>query len=57
LLKIYNTSGQQLKSIPLNNKGYGSVTINGGEFDAGVYIYALIIDEQEIDTKKMILTE
>ena len=34
-----------------------SVAINGSQLTAGMYLYALIIDNQVIDTKKMILTE
>lgn len=54
---IYNMNGTQLKSIPLNQKGEGSITIDGGEFNAGMYLYALITDGQVIDTKRMILTD
>ena len=34
-----------------------SVAINGSQLTEGMYLYALIIDNQVIDTKKMILTE
>jgi len=50
-------NGTQLKSIELHPKGNGSITINGGEFNAGMYIYTLIADGQVIDTKQMILTD
>lgn len=56
-LYIYNMNGTQLKSIQLHQKGSGSVTINGGEFKAGMYMYTLIADGQVIDTKRMILTD
>jgi hypothetical protein len=56
-LYIYNMNGTQLKSIQLHQKGNGSVTINGGEFKAGMYMYTLIADGQVIDTKQMILTD
>jgi len=29
----------------------------GAEFKAGMYLYALIVDEKVIDTKRMILTK
>ena len=57
MLNIYNMNGTQLKSIKLYQKGYGDITINGSEFVAGMYIYALIADGQVIDTKQMILTD
>jgi len=57
MINIYNMSGTQLKSIELHQKGDGSVIINGGEFNAGMYMYALIADGIEVDTKRMILTK
>ena len=57
LLYIYDMQGLQIKSIPINNRGYSSVTINGWELKAGMYYYTLIADGQAVDTKKMILTK
>ena len=54
---IYDMNGAQLKSIPLNQKGNGSITINGNELKAGMYMYSLIADGQVVDTKRMILTD
>jgi hypothetical protein len=56
-LYIYNMNGLQIKSIPIQTKGNGNVTINGSELKAGMYIYTLVADGKEIDTKRMILTE
>jgi len=56
-LNIYDMSGTQLKSINLYQKGYGNVTLNGYELKAGMYMYALIVDGQIIDTKRMVLNE
>lgn len=47
----------QLKSIELHQRGEGSITINGGEFNAGMYLYTLITEGQVLDTKRMILTD
>lgn len=57
MLNVYNMNGAQLKSIELSKRGAGSIVINGGEFNAGMYFYALITDGQVIDTKRMVLTE
>jgi len=57
MINIYNMNGTQLKSIPLHLRGNGSIAVNGNEFNAGMYLYALIADGQVIDTKRMILTE
>ena len=57
MINIYNMNGMQLKSISLHHKRDGNVTINGGEFKAGMYLYSLIADGQIIDTKRMVLTD
>ena len=48
---------KQLKNIPIIDRGNGSVLIQGSELLAGMYIYTLIADGKEVDTKRMILTE
>ena len=56
-LFIYDMQGKQVKSIPVNERGSSSVTIQGSELAAGMYIYALIADGKEIASKRMILTK
>jgi len=56
-LYIYDMNGNQLKVIPINQNGKGYITINGSELHPGMYLYSLIADGKEIDTKRMILTE
>jgi DNA-binding transcriptional MerR regulator len=56
-LCIYDLNGKQLKQIRLTERGSGSQTISASEFQAGIYLYALIADGQEVDVKRMILTE
>ncbi len=34
-----------------------AIILNGNELEAGMYIYSLISDGAEIDTKRMILTD
>lgn len=57
VINVYNMSGTQLKSIELHQRGEGRIVINGGEFDAGMYMYAMIADGRVIATKQMILTD
>lgn len=57
MLNIYDMNGTQLKSIELHQLGKGNVTINGSEFNAGIYMYALIANGQVVDTKRMVLTD
>jgi hypothetical protein len=54
---VYDMNGVQLKSYSITEKGKGTVTIQGSEFNAGMYLYALIADGKVIDTKRMILTK
>lgn len=56
-IHIYNLQGKQIKQINIEEKGNSSVVINGYELTPGMYMYTLIVDGKEIDTKKMILTE
>lgn len=54
---VYNMNGVQLKNYSISERGKGTVTIQGSEFNAGMYLYALIADGKVIDTKRMILTK
>jgi len=54
---IYDMNGTQLKSYNISQCGKGNITIQGSEFSAGMYLYALISDGKVIDTKRMILTK
>jgi prefoldin subunit 5 len=56
-LLIFDMQGKLIKTYLINNKKDGSTEINGGEMQPGMYMYSLIIDGKEIDTKRMILTE
>lgn len=54
---IYNLQGNQIKKYVISERGESSLQINASELDAGMYIYTLIADGKEIDTKRMILTQ
>lgn len=54
---IYDLNGRQLKNYALDvNTISGEVRISASELISGMYIYALIIDNQVIDSKRMTLT-
>ena len=57
MLYIFDMQGALLKSIPVTDRGNVSVTIDGGELNAGMYIYSLIADGKEVASKRMILTK
>jgi hypothetical protein len=54
---IYTLDGKELTSIQVNGRGNTSVVIPANQLGAGMYIYSLLVDNQVIDTKRMILTE
>ena len=56
-LYIYDMNGRQIDSIPIENRGRVSLTIQGNSLDAGIYMYSLITDGMVVDTKRMILTK
>lgn len=55
-LIIHNMNGIEIKSYDISGANSGSVTINGSELQAGMYLYTLLIDNNIIDTKRMLLT-
>jgi len=56
-LCIYNLQGTQIKQVKITQRGEDSQWISGSELNAGMYLYALIVDGKEVDTKRMILTK
>lgn len=57
ILYIYNMNGAQLQQYVVTGKGKQTVTIYGNSFEPGMYLYTLVIDGREVDTKRMILTK
>ena len=53
---IFDMTGKQLKKLPVS-KGMESVSVNGYELGEGMFLYSLIVNGQEIDTKRMILSK
>lgn len=54
---IFDMNGKLLKTIFIKIPGKGSVLINANDFSAGMYYYSLVVNDKEIDTKRMILTD
>ena len=57
MLYVYNLQGTQKLAIEITERGENSVNITASKLPAGMYIYTLIADGKEIDTKRMILTK
>ncbi len=54
---IFDMQGLLLKNISLKNELRGEIVILGRELKPGMYIYSLIVDKKEVDTKRMILLD
>jgi DNA-binding Lrp family transcriptional regulator len=56
-LYIFNMQGIQLEEYRINGTGDQLVRINGNRFKPGMYLYSLVVNGREVDTKRMILTK
>lgn len=54
---VYDLQGGQKLHVPVTERGYFTLTIDGTHLSPGMYIYVLIADGQEIDSKRMIVTD
>lgn len=54
---VYDMRGEQLETYAITRFGEGQLIIEGNTFKAGMYLYALIVDGQYIDSKRMILSK
>ncbi len=57
MINIYNMSGNPVKSFSITKTGQASILINESELKPGMYLYTLIVNGIEVDTKRMIMTE
>ena len=53
---IFDMGGVLLKTYDNLKAGSNKLQVNGGDLKPGMYLYSLVIDGKEIDTKRMILT-
>ncbi|MDE6410196.1 MAG: tail fiber domain-containing protein [Muribaculaceae bacterium] len=54
---IYDLNGRQQMRLDIRERGDVAVTVSGSSLQPGMYIYSLIADGNEADSKRMILTE
>jgi len=57
VIYIYNLQGVELKAYPLAQAGLNTITVYASELPAAMYLYTLVVDNEIIDTKRMILTK
>ena len=53
---IFDMTGKMLKKLPVSS-GETSVRVNGWELGEGMFLYTLMVNGCEIDTKRMIITK
>ncbi len=53
---IFDMTGKTIKKLPVSS-GMESVSFGGYELGEGMFLYSLIVNGQEIDTKKMIISK
>ena len=53
---IFDMTGKTIKKLPVSS-GMESVSIGGYELGEGMFLYSLIVNGQEIDTKKMVISK
>ena len=56
-LYIYDMQGSQKMKLDVEGRGNTSVTVDSRTLGAGMYLYSLIADGEEIATKRMIITD
>jgi hypothetical protein len=56
-LLVFDMNGKQLRSLDVAGRGMGSIRIAANELSAGMYLYTLIADGQEVGTRRMIITD
>lgn len=54
-IMIFDLQGTLVKTIPIQNIGQGTITISNSDLKAGMYLYTLVSNGIEIDTKRMIV--
>ena len=53
---IFDMTGKTIKKLPISS-GMESVSVGGYELGEGMFLYSLIVNGQEIDTKKMVISK
>ncbi len=54
-LQLFDLSGNQIRTIPIDQPGAHSLQLDCSDLNRGVYIYSLLIDGEDIESRKMIV--
>ena len=55
-MTVYDLSGKQVATFPIEQKGTASLTITSEKLAAGIYIYSIVADGKLVDSKRMIVS-
>jgi hypothetical protein len=53
-LLFYDANGKLIKAVDLTERGKGQINVFANDLSNGIYSYALVVDGQIIDTKRMV---
>jgi len=53
-ISLHSLKGELLKSFPITQRGAGELSVNTTTLPEGVYLYRLVIDGKQVDTKKLL---
>jgi len=58
-IEVRDMNGKLITKLDLNHSGKGRVTFNGRQYgiNSGTYLYSLIVNQEAIESKKMIFIE
>lgn len=54
-IHIFDIAGRVIQSIPLQNLNSGTVHFNTNEFNNGMYLYSLVVNDKIVMTNKMLV--
>ena len=54
---VFDMTGKPVKNYTLEITQEGKLIINSLEYSEGIYLYSLVVDNKEVDTKRMIITK
>jgi hypothetical protein len=56
-LLFYDAAGKLIKAVDLTTRGNGQINVFANDLSNGIYSYALVVDGQVADTKRMVKTQ
>jgi len=56
-IMLFNMNGAYVNQFEISGVGEGELIIEGETLEAGMYLYSLIVDGKEVDTKRLILQQ